>query len=33
MEELSTKIAFLNKRFDDAEKTRWEGMFKKNPMW
>ncbi|XP_064609659.1 uncharacterized protein LOC135473720 [Liolophura sinensis] len=32
-DELERKLLFLNKRFDEAEKTSWKGMFKKHPLW
>lgn len=33
MQELDRKLTFLERRFDDAEKTKWMGMLKKNPLW
>lgn len=33
MQDLDRKLMFLERRFDDAEKTKWMGMLKKNPLW
>ncbi|XP_072036804.1 uncharacterized protein [Amphiura filiformis] len=33
MEELNEKMTFLNKRMQDAESHKWQGMFKKHPLW
>ena len=33
MEDVEHKLAFLNKRFEQADSIKWTGMFKKHPMW
>lgn len=33
MQELDRKLSFLERRFNDAEQTKWQGMLKKNPLW
>ena len=32
-DDVDRKLVFLNKRFRDAESSKWEGMFKKQPLW
>ncbi|XP_071479204.1 uncharacterized protein [Diadema antillarum] len=33
VEELNVKMNFLNQRMHEAESSKWQGMFKKHPLW
>ncbi|XP_041462256.1 uncharacterized protein LOC129258526 [Lytechinus pictus] len=33
MTDLNVKMTFLNTRMHEAESTKWQGMFKKHPLW
>ena len=33
MEDLGKALNFMNHRFEEVEDVKWEGMFKKNPLW
>jgi len=33
MQDLDRKIAFLQKRVDEANQIKWQGTLKKNPLW
>ncbi|XP_056015428.1 uncharacterized protein LOC125677117 [Ostrea edulis] len=33
IKELENKLVFLQKRLNEAEISKWRGMFKKNPLW